>query len=381
MGLLPFPFRLNLSLPLDEAAHWTDLTPPETSGTRCSHCNSNQHLLQSFPASKEHEAKERRRVKIVAGVPGNFQEKEALALLEAGAGELFVGYNPAFWQNRFGFEFSPNRRYRPFSQVSDIRVLSRLSELARSRGARVTLAFNEHFVTPKAWSLGRRLIADACSAGVSAVIVADPTFIPEVRDEFPDLSVHASGDAGIYNSSAAALALDGGASRVIFPRELGVAEMERIVADCSAPGREFEAFVMGEPCVYDGARCFTDHGYSFSCDFCNYHTVRRLLRRGDSESSVLEPPDRELESLDSVRSARGLGRCGLCAVKQFKEIGITHVKVPGRASNALTAVRLVNTMIQSGGGDSRLARALLAAPELCASGLFCYYSFPEREDG
>jgi len=312
-------------------------------------------------------------MKIVVGLHGGSDADYVRELAAAGADEFFLGYVPPRWSRRFGFEFSPNRRYRQASQVTSRRVLDALCAAALGRGRPVTLAFNEHLVTPAAWNEGRRLIREAAEAGVGAVIVADPSLIRPMRQEFPGLAVHVSGDAGLYNAATAELFFGLGAARVIFPREIGWPDLRASLAAVRKPGRQFEAFIMGEPCVYDGARCFAEHGYDFCRDFCHDHSAKLLTRRGRQPPEYLVPAQEEF--LRRYRDQRPweLGKCGLCALAHLRRGGITHLKIPARSSGALRSVRLVRRMLDDRAAGPALARGLLAAPALCRSLLLCYY--------
>jgi collagenase-like PrtC family protease len=316
-------------------------------------------------------------MRIVAGLPGIVDDEYVQALLNAGIDEFFVGYVPDYWYDEFGFEFSPNRRYFQGAQITQLPALGRICRLAQDAGARISVTFNEHFVTRRAMALGERLLGEAADTGCSAIVVADPSVIPHVAESFPELDIHVSGDAGLYNAVACELAFELGASRIIFPRELGFAHMAAISKKCRGKGREFEAFVMGEPCVHDGARCFTEHGYDFGCDFCNFHRVKMVRERDGAEMVPLEPPQAELLDDERSRKAWTLGKCGLCAIPGLRQAGITHLKLPGRASSARRAAALVSAMLTADAGSSR-ARRLLDAPRLCESRIFCYY--PELTD-
>jgi putative protease len=300
-------------------------------------------------------------------------------LADAGADELFLGYAPPYWTAELGFEVSPNRRYRRENQVTSPQQLRALVEAAVARKRPVALAFNEHVVSDRMLELGRRLVEEALAAGVSAVIVADPTVVLELRRDLPDLAIHFSGDAGVYNAAGCELAFRLGARRVILPREIPFADLAAAVCRARGPDREFEAFVMGEPCVFDGARCFTEHGYGFGSDFCNYHSLKEVVRRGEERGNPL-PPALPHGALDEAAAARlSLGRCGLCAIPELARAGVTHLKIPGRASDVLEATRLARRMLDDPAADAGVARSLLAAPRLCESTAFCY--FPEVTGG
>jgi len=313
-------------------------------------------------------------MKIVVGLPGTADARYVRRLCEAGAGGFFLGYSPSDWTREFGQEFSPNRRYRRSSQVSTGRILEELCAAAHGCGRPISIAFNEHLVTPRAWEKGRRLIREARSAGISGVIVADPSVIGIVSEEFPDLAIHVSGDAGLYNAAAGDLFFSLGASRLIFPREIGWKNLLATMSSLKKArgSREFEVFVMGEPCVYDGARCFTEHGYSLDRDFCVGHSAK-ILCRSRGRPQYMTP--REDEFWRQYRNRRPwlFGKCGLCAIPLLAGAGVTHLKVPGRASDALASVRLIRRMLDVSGADRAFARTLMGMPKLCESRLLCYY--------
>ncbi len=317
-------------------------------------------------------------MKIVAGLPAAATVEEVHELATAGVGEFFLGYVPHYWSKRFGQEFSPNRRYFSGAQIDSLGHLTALCKAAAENRIPVAITFNEHFVTPRAMELGRQLLEEAATAGCSSVIVADPSLVPFLHAEMPGISVHVSGDAGLYNSRGCEAVFGGGAKRVIFPRELPLTELAPIMAAVREPAREFEAFIMGEPCVFDGARCFTEHGFGFDCDFCNHHKRKHVRRRGGHSRHPLEPPQAGLLSDPKIRAVWGLGKCGLCALGSLAAMGMTHIKIPGRASEALPAIRLVKSLLDADDQSPQAAQDLLDTPDLCASRAFCY--FPEVHD-
>jgi collagenase-like PrtC family protease len=337
-------------------------------------------------------------MRIVVGLPGTADVGYVESLRSAGADEFFVGYVPAAWHRKFGFEVSPNRRYRRGQQVTDAGHLAELCAAAVPCPVAVTL--NEHIIGSGAWAgPARALMGEAVEAGVKAAVVAGPGAALLLAREFPGLSLHMSGDGGVYNAAAGRFLAGLGVRRLIFPRELPFADLAAVGEALSGTGLELEAFVMGEPCVYDGARCFTEHGYGFSCDFCNHHSVRHVVERGRDGMTALPPAGAgEPEGRREAEALR-LGKCGLCAIPYLSRVRVTHIKVPGRASVALPAVRLVRAVLSALEGDAvaevpgggvtsgpgheresrrraeRVARELLGAPRLCAEGRFCY--FPE----
>lgn len=123
---------------------------------------------------------------------------------------------------------------------------------AHERGAKVLIAINTY---PRAGSeaLWHRAIADAESAGVDAVILADPGLLAYAAAHHPGLRRHlsvqaAAANADIVNFYAEAF----GVKRVVLPRVLSVPEIAAIKAETDV---EIEVFVFGGLCVMAEGRC------------------------------------------------------------------------------------------------------------------------------
>lgn len=123
---------------------------------------------------------------------------------------------------------------------------------AHERGAKVLIAINTY---PRAGSeaLWHRAIADAESAGVDAIILADPGLLAYAAEQHPGLRRHlsvqaAAANADIVNFYAEAF----GVKRVVLPRVLSVPEIAAIKAETDV---EIEVFVFGGLCVMAEGRC------------------------------------------------------------------------------------------------------------------------------
>ena len=88
-------------------------------------------------------------------------------------------------------------------------------------------------------------------AGLDALIVADLGFAERVREEYPELPLHASTQVGTHSSAQLAALGRLGFTRAILARELSLAE----IAALEHHGLELEAFVHGALC----------YGYSGDC--------------------------------------------------------------------------------------------------------------------
>jgi putative protease len=310
-------------------------------------------------------------MRVVVGLPGDATSNTVTELVEAGADELFAGYVPPAWWRRWGVEVSPNRRFRARSQFLAPEPLAAAVGAARALDRPVFLTLNEHFLVPTLLPLADEAVASAVEAGVSGLILGAPELGPRYAARHPGLRLVASGEAPVYNRSALEQVANLGFERVILPREVALDELPALVAHGARLGLDFEAFLLGEWCVYNGALCFTCHGYGQDGDFCSSHTVRAVLdvrsrtagldRPGGAGGSRGGAPEAAVDGrLASLRDA-----CALCSLGRMRQAGVTHVKVPGRASEALHAVRLVRGLLQGDDLTPEAVRRAVGDPVFC----------------
>ena len=115
-------------------------------------------------------------------------------------------------------------------------------------------------------------------------------------------------------------------------------EMEKQAGIRPEAGMEFEAFVLNEMCQFTGAFCNSLH-----CDemgyLCRVSYWLGTVRNGDAvpekimalqEQAWDQEPD--LKAYDESGYLCGETGCGLCALYQLKQAGITHLKLVGRGN-------------------------------------------------
>ena len=109
-------------------------------------------------------------------------------------------------------------------------------------------------------------------------------------------------------------------------------------AEWQEEGMEFEAFVLNEMCQFTGAFCNSLH-----CDelgyLCRVPYWLGTVRNGEAvpekikalqEQAWDQEPD--LKAYDESGYLCGETGCGLCALYQLKQAGITHLKLVGRGN-------------------------------------------------
>jgi len=113
--------------------------------------------------------------RIVVGGGGTLSHEDVTALAKAGVGELYVGYVPPSWHNKFGFATSPNRRYWQGASFTDPGTLKAALDLAHCHGCKVSLALNEHSYSEKTQRLALAIVGETLEIGIDAVIVCIAT--------------------------------------------------------------------------------------------------------------------------------------------------------------------------------------------------------------
>ncbi|PKM72242.1 MAG: peptidase U32 [Firmicutes bacterium HGW-Firmicutes-16] len=177
-------------------------------------------------------------------------------------------------------------------------------------------------------------------AGVDALIVADLGVISMAKKYAPNAKLHISTQLGIVNSETCKAVFDMGASRAVLARELSLAEIESIRANCPKE-LELEAFVHGAMCVSFSGRCLLS----------NYLT-NRDANRGECAQPcrwkyhlVEEKRPGEYHEITEDGGTYIMNSNDLCMIEHLPELidaGITSFKLEGRMKSAYYAAAVTN---------------------------------------
>lgn len=277
---------------------------------------------------------------------------EAAELAALGAAELYAGFAPARWTDRFGLDASPNRRSFPEAQVPDDEGLRALATAARAGGAALFVALNAPVYARSQYPALLDLAADALDAGAGAFIAADPGFFLEARRRWPGVRIHVSTLADVANSAAVAFWRRLGAGRITLPRHLTLARIEALVA--ASPGARFDAFVLYGQCANDEAQCTFSHDHPRRVWPCAQSW--RIGHDGSAETERAAAAQAGWAGM-----ARGEA-CGLCALWDLDRLGVEAAKIVGRGTSTERkrwGVRTVAELIAMirGGVDREAFRA------------------------
>ena len=294
-------------------------------------------------------------------------------LKAAGADEFYCGLAPPGWKEKFGAAWT-NRRHPDSAGVLDEQALREIISAAGSVPVHVTLN-SPHYPRGAVQMLaeyGTRLLQEL---GVCALIVADMDLLLALIERGHAADLHLSSLATSTNAASARFFRELGVSRIILPRHLTLAEIDRCVID----GVGFEAFLINDGCVFEEGLCTTTHAAGTFC-----------LADGDGLKDM--PPGildqyarwKWVQNNCGCSTSRGfpLGPCGLCAIPRLQAAGVGSLKVVGleasleRKYASVKLAAMARDIARNGGGPERIREetiALRGAASLCHQTHACYY--------
>jgi U32 family peptidase len=320
--------------------------------------------------------------------------EEVKMLVKSGAEEFYVGYIPFKWLKHFTAGVWMNRR-APQASIPSIEEYAELIEKAHSYGVPVFMTLNAPYYTNTQLPLLLEIAKEVYDCGTDAFIVSEIGLMISIKEAIPDAVIHVSSLAAPINSQSVKLYRELGASRIVFPRSLSLAEMNEVM---EAGGRdlEYELFILNDGCIYEESFCFTTHNQVGAFCASQNWDFQFMSAREEKELSVKEREKLQNHLKDyhefvwfthscgcSIsNSGIPLGPCGLCSLKKIAELGIDSLKIVGREANSLrklASVQLVSAVVKEVRegidevGLQKKAKQLRKTPEFCDSGYMCYY--------
>ena len=271
--------------------------------------------------------------------------------VRAGADELFCGYVPFSWSEKYGTVLPLNRRevLNYNVQIGSFSELEILANMVQKYQKPVHLAFNSLYYRPEQYEEIAQIIQQCRSIGFDSYILADPALLVYLRKEKIDCEVHLSGDLGTVNSAMTEVFAKEYPKRIIFQRKNTISEMRAVIRHITAQKEaarkewtyptEFEAFALNELCQFSGAFCNSLH-----CDemgyLCRvpYWKKPMLLSESKLEKQEKNRPGENISISELTNPVSedgylcGATGCGLCTLKQLSDAGITHLKLVGRGN-------------------------------------------------
>ena len=271
--------------------------------------------------------------------------------VRAGADELFCGYVPFSWSEKYGTVLPLNRRevLNYNVQIGSFSELEILANMVQKYQKPVHLAFNSLYYRPEQYEEIAQIIQQCRSIGFDSYILADPALLVYLRKEKINCEVHLSGDLGTVNSAMTEVFAKEYPKRIIFQRKNTISEMRAVIRHITAQKEaarkewtyptEFEAFALNELCQFSGAFCNSLH-----CDemgyLCRVPYWKKPMSLSESKLEKQEKnrPGENISISELTNPVSedgylcGATGCGLCTLKQLSDAGITHLKLVGRGN-------------------------------------------------
>ena len=322
---------------------------------------------------------------------------EVEMLAENGAGEIYCGFVPPEWLERYGGAFWLNRRGPVAGNLQQREDVALVAERAHARTIPVFVAFNAPYYTPEQQEFLLPVVEGlSAEAGIDGVIVSDLGFLVALRQAFPELAVQASSVMAALNPGMVELLASLGARRVIFPRSIGVLDIASLCG--TARGRlETEAFVLNEGCVFEEGYCMTTHRTAGALCVQLAEVPHRFIPVSGALPADSHHPEEARELMGAFRdwvwfqngcgnsvTAKGIpnGPCALCALFDLARTGVSSIKIAGRSASpfrklvSLQMVRAVLDLVEKGAQREEVVKksvALRNTPAFCEARYMCYY--------
>ena len=266
--------------------------------------------------------------------------------VRAGADELFCGYVPFSWSEKYGTVLPLNRRevLNYNVQIGSFSELEILANMVQKYQKPVHLTFNSLYYRPEQYEEIARIIQQCRSIGFESYILADPALLVYLRKEKIDCEVHLSGDLGTVNSAMTEVFAKEYPKRIIFQRKNTISEMCAVIRHITAQKEaarkewtyptEFEAFALNELCQFSGAFCNSLH-----CDEMGYlcrvpywkkpvslseSKLEKQEKNRPGENISISEWDSASEPTNPVSEDGylcGATGCGLCTLKRLSDAG------------------------------------------------------------
>lgn len=234
---------------------------------------------------------------------GNY--RAFIGALHAGADAVYLGTD----------QFSARAYADNFSKEELCRAL----HYAHLQGVKLYLTLNT-LIKEKEFSMLYDHVAPFYEAGLDGVIIQDLGVWQYMRENFPDMELHASTQMTITGVSGAVLLKEMGASRIVPARELSLAELKEIREQS---GLELECFI-------HGAMCYC---YSGQCLFSSILGGRSGNRGRCAQPCRLPYQVKHTEKETASGECYPLSLKDMCTLEflpALLEIGIDSFKIEGR---------------------------------------------------
>lgn len=324
---------------------------------------------------------------------------EVEMLLHFGADELYCGLHTPEWEDCVQGRLWINRRSPRGANLLSWQDLAGAVSRAHAENVPVFLTLNSPFYPESARKYLMRLCRKAVDdIGVDGFILSDIPLLIDLGKAGYSVPIHLSSLGACINSHAVNFYRELGVSRIILPRQLRPSEIMELLKQ-NREEMDFEVFAVNDGCYFEEGYCQTTHALTPFC-MTDWETAEMPVHGSDPGSHM--KPDSTENNRTDLRSYLWFlnncgstfqedrlpnGPCSLCLFGHFRDWGVDAVKIVGREASffrkmrSLQLVKAVMNEVLQGARPNEIAhfaRRLRSTPDLCVSGLMCY--FRESDD-
>ncbi len=288
--------------------------------------------------------------------PANHPD-EVAALAKSGASEIYCGVLPAKWSERYGDWDCLSRRQGNVANLSSLEQLQEVARLAKSLGMGASLALNVRYTTEQIPEVLDLALAWE-QAGGTAVLVSSLAVLLGLQERGSKLFRHISILANVTNSQAVAFFRRLGGRRVVFPRDLTIAEMAAVTS--SQPDIEYEAMGLNDKCRFIDGLCGFYHGTMYPDDRASVFAYERKGGNGTPTAyahdlcyaghgcQVSFADERGKPILQPIRDDVNRPACAACSLLDLHGVGVRFLKIGGRGLPTELKLRAVSYLRNAG---------------------------------
>ncbi len=298
--------------------------------------------------------------------------------IKAGADELYLGFHDERWNACFGEYSDINRmsgfgkRANPYSFKQAVDIIKKI----KNNGKKVFVTINANgYSKEQICFMEKNYFPFLRDAEADGIILSDINAIKAAVRW--GLYPVASTMCAVYNSDIANVYYQSGVKRMILPRDLSLGELAIICK--SLPEVQFEAFFMRNGCIFSDSYCLGMHRPECGalCTYTRYGVSKYMHDYSDFYDNL----DADLNDY-LYRMAFHLEACAMCALYRLNQIGITSLKIVGRADDFKGICRdieltkhNIEVMELSADEQEYLEKMVFPQdfPQKCRMGFYCYY--------
>lgn len=231
-----------------------------------------------------------------------------LAAIAAGADAIYFGTN----------QFNARER----AENIKLEDLPELVSIAKNHNVRTYLTLNV-LIYDHELKAALELVKNVTEIGVDAVIVQDLGIFSLIRQNFPNVEIHASTQLTTHNLEQCKFLVEMGAKQINLSRELSLEEIKPMASYLKSQNVGCEIFVHGAYCISFSGQCYLSgelYGLKGNRGTC-VQPCRRQYTLSKDSFKTKEKPFTPFNLKDN---------CAFPLLKELIEAGATSLKIEGR---------------------------------------------------